>query len=344
MAVFMIALFGPFFSFAQLAVYDIYALFLFMIGLVLAETKKVPYILLGGIFAGLAIITKYAFIIFFPCLLVLLMLLERKHWFRNAFLLGISAGTVVIIHNLLVFDWIFPVSYTSYEALKVGFNSLYSLGICLFILFPFIFLLIFSRAKIELQAQWKWLFIVALLVWPAFHLLTENPVSAQKHLIYALTFSAPLLVFSFKKAWTSGNRLVPITTVVFFVFQYGIIFQTWSDLGPANELLQDRVNENSTIISNMGTYRTRYALFDKMPDVSKKLRNYHELPDSTLAKAAAADFIIWKEVEDPELTAWMESQKQYYKEIGSYEDFFIGSGDNLTYGAHTLHISVYQKK
>lgn len=129
-----------------------------------------------------------------------------------------------------------------------------------------------------------------------------------------------------------------------FRFQYGIIFQTWSDLGPANELLHDSVNENSTIISNMGTYRTRYALFDKMPEVSKQLRNYHELPYSVSANPALADFIIWKKVDDPELTAWMESERKYYKKIGSYSDFFIGSGDHLTYGAHTLHISIYQKK
>jgi hypothetical protein len=342
-AVLMIAVYGAYSSFAQLAVYDILGLLLFMLALVLAE-RKTPYTLFAaGLFLGFSMITKYAFIIFSPMLFLLVAFNSPKSVLRNLALLGIAAAVVFIPHNLLVFNWIFPVSYGSYDTLKIGFNSLYSLGIILFILFPVLLLFMFYRTKIHLQNKWKWLFITALIYWPVFHLITENPVSAQKHLMFAITFSAPLFAFSFKKAWESKPTLTFITIATFFVIQYGIIFQSWSDLGAANKVLKEQVSPKSTIISNLGTYKTRFALFKKMPGISEQLKNYHQLSEAEKWVDAPADFILWKEIPDAELTAWLTRQLPYYKPIESYSDFFIGGEDHLPWGFHTIEITVYKK-
>ncbi|MBO6525003.1 MAG: glycosyltransferase family 39 protein [Balneolaceae bacterium] len=345
LSVLMIALFAPFWTFSQIAVYDVPGLLLFTLAVVLVQKKKIGFIVLAALFSGLAVLAKYAFIVFFPFLMLFLVLVyERKSLLPLIVLCGVS-GSIVMAHNFLVFNSIIPVSYDSYtvNSVRLGFNSLYSLGISVFILLPFILSYLSVRTKIDLPKRWFLLFFGGLLLWPLFHIVTGNPVSAQKHILFGLVFSAPLLVFNFKASLAKAKKGTFFAAGFFFFFQYVVIFNSWSDLWKANEVLSNNISEESTIISNVGTYRTRYTLYEKMPGVSSQIRNYHALTESEKQANTPADFLLWKEVPDTEMQDWLQNRQSSYKKIESYTDFFIGAEDHLSWGFHTIEISVYQK-
>ncbi len=345
LSVLMIALFAPFWTFSQIAVYDVPGLLFFMIAVVLIPKKKIGFVFMAALFAGLAILAKYAFIIFFPFLILFLIFTYERKWIIPLIVLCGVSGSIVIFHNVLVFNSMFPVSYDSYtvNSVRLGFNSLYSLGISIFILLPFILNYLHVRAKIDLSKKWIILFLSGLLLWPFFHIVTGNPVSAQKHILFGLVFSAPLLVFSFKESLLRAQKAVIVGAALMFLFQYVVIFNSWSDLWKANEALSENISEDSSVISNMGTYRTRYALHEKMPQVSDQIQNYHELTEAEKNEITPADFLLWKEVPDSEMQNWLQNRQSNYKKIESYTDLFIGAEDHLPWGFHTIEISVYQR-
>ncbi len=346
LTVLIFALFAPFWTFSQIAVYDVPGLLFFMLAVVLIHKKKIGFIFLAAIFAGLSVLAKYAFIIFFPFLMLFLVFSYERKWMAPLLLLCGVSGSVVVIHNLLVFESIIPVSYDSYtvNSVRLGFNSLYSLGISFFMLFPFILNYLITRSKINLPKKWILLFLCGLLLWPTFHIISGNPVSAQKHILFGLVFSAPLLVFNFKETLAKAPKTTLLIGGLIFFLQYIVIFNSWSDLWKANEILSENITEESTIISNVGTYRTRFALYESMPEVSKQIQNYQELTDAEKNEVAPADLLLWKEVPESEMQNWFQYQQSNYKKIDSYIDFFIGAEDHLPWGFHTIEISVYQKK
>ena len=129
-----LSLSGPFFFFSHIAVYDVLGLVFFMSSALFIQKKNLAHIALAGIFAGLAIITKYAFIIYFPILFLLLYIVTEHRVFLKSLIFLLFSVIIPIFHNLIVFKSLFPDSYASYQATELGFNSLYSLGVSLFIL------------------------------------------------------------------------------------------------------------------------------------------------------------------------------------------------------------------
>lgn len=345
LATLMIAIYGPFLSFIQVAVYDVLAFLFFMIACVLLPKKTYVSFIIAAFLAGLAIITKYAFIISFPLLLLYIFLIHDKKWILLTLIFSFISGFVVITHNYLVFDNLIPTSYNSYtdNSVKFSFNSLYSLGICFFMLLPFGINYLYAKQKVELQEKWYWFLLLGILLWPIFHIITGNPVSAQKHLVYGIVFSAPLLFFNFKRALLVNKILTLSVAFFLFLFQFLVLFNTGSDLDRANDVLQLQIKESSSIISNMGTYRTRFVLFKGMPKVSEQLKNYKQLSTIEKSEVAPVDFILWKETSDLELENWIMKQSPYYEKIDSYSDFFIGAADHLPWGFHIIEISIYKK-
>lgn len=342
-AVILICTFGSFFSLIQLAAYDILGLFFFAASLYFILRKTYFSTCFAGVLFGFSVLTKYAFIIFSPAVLLFVLFAIPKQRAISASLFVLATTAIVLTHNLIVFSDIVPISYQSYEAIGSIYNSLYSIGISIFTLFPLFVYAVLYRKEVSLNTSWKFLFWFGLLIWPIFHIVTGNPVSANKHLMYALVFSSPLLVFLFEKAVDPLNVRSALLILTLFGIQFFVIFQSWLNLQPANEYLETKVVESSKIISNAGTYRSSFYLFDKMPNVSNQLVNFHSLSEEERANPDEYDFILWKYVTDSSLTTWLKNQKEDFEEVYSYTDWFIGAEDHLPYGVHNIKVSIFRQ-
>lgn len=341
-SVLLILLFAPFFSFAQIAVYDVFAFFFFMLSTVIIQKKHLLYLIVAGVLSGLAIVTKYAFIIFFPILLLFILLRDYKNKILTLGVFSISAGIVVIIHNLIVFNSFIPTSYSSYEATKIGYNLVDSLGITSFIVFPLLLIMVFNKKELGLQKKWIYLFLVGLSIWPLFHLVTGNPTSAQKHIIYGIVFSIPLFVLPFKNLLLNYKKPFIITSSLLFIVQFFFLGNSWSNIAPANTKLFDVVSINSTIVSTAGTYRTRYFLFEQLENSSSQIFNFHQLTNSQLENTSNYEFFLLKKTNDSKIEKWLEKNKTSFTPVLTYSDWFVGAEDHLSYGIHNLEMTLYR--
>lgn len=335
----LLTLFGPFFFFSHIAVYDVLALLFFMLSVVCLQQQRFFATFFAGLFAGLAMITKYAFVIYFPILGIYALLIYSQRRSINALFFLFATGLIFLTHNLVVFDALFPTSYGSYQSTKSGFSSLFSIGISLFILLPILLVLTFSKLKNSgTEKKWTYFFSLALLIWPLFHVFTGNPTSAEKHLIYAFFLTSPFILPHFKNlVFRFRVRTISIALILMLI-QLLILEMSWSNVYPTNKKLISSVREDSKILSSMGTYRLKFELFGKLNDVDSQIINYKDRLDSI----ENYEFILWQTTPNTEMEEWLSERMREFTPILEYSDIYLGSDNFVPYGLHRSRITLYQ--
>tara|TARA_R110002096_G_scaffold183757_12_gene361926 strand:+ start:10296 stop:11654 length:1359 start_codon:yes stop_codon:yes gene_type:complete len=339
-----LSLSGPFFFFSHIAVYDVLGLVFFMSSALFIQKKNLAHIALAGIFAGLAIITKYAFIIYFPILFLLLYIVTEHRVFLKSLIFLLFSVIIPIFHNLIVFKSLFPDSYASYQATELGFNSLYSLGVSLFILLPIILVFLVPSARNQVRkSKISYLFAGSLLIWPVFHILTGNPTSAEKHIVYAVVFATPLVALPFKHLLTThATKTISVALFLFFA-QAFILESSWSNLAPASDFLQKKITASDNILSNAGTYRFKYQLYDSLNVVDSQVIDFSHLASLQQIDLDTYDYIVWHQTNDKELQTFLANNDSSFVEVFQYTDTFIGADDYLPYGLHVISTTVFGK-
>lgn len=334
----LLTVFGPFFFFSHIAVYDVLALLFFMLSLVCLQRKRLYITFSAGLFAGMAMITKYAFVIYFPVLGIYGLLIYSQKRSINALFFLFATSLVFLTHNLVVFDALFPTSYGSYQSTKSGFSNLFSIGICLFILLPILLVLTFSKLKNSGTKERTYFFSLALLIWPLFHFITGNPTSAEKHLVYAFFLTSPFILPHFKNlVFKFRTRTISIALILMIV-QLLILEMSWSNVYPANKKLMSSVTESSKILSNMGTYRLKFELFENLHNVDSQIINYKDRLDAI----ENYEFILWQTTPNAQMEEWLNERMEEFTPILEYSDTYLGSDNFVPYGLHRSRITLYQ--
>ena len=231
---------GLFLALAHFAVYDVVALTGLAVSMWCLTRSSTPdasrWVIGAAVaFAG-AVIGKYGYMAMVVPLMGLLVSVRGLATSARALAGFLSvAGVILAAYFLLCFGSLVPTSSGTY--LEQTFGRSRSHIAALQVVFGFV---PFSLASVGAVLAWRRgqrvlvvTCLLALSVYPAFHLWTANFVSAQKHVVAGFLFAYLLAGVALERLWASRSRMTPV--IVLAVLTIGGGFQcywqdrSWSD-------------------------------------------------------------------------------------------------------------------
>jgi hypothetical protein len=337
-----ILLFGPFLWLSHLGIYDMYALLFFILAeyfcLKFSKSKKVTYILFAGLLISLSILSKYAFAIFTPIIFLNLFLRERS--FKLIFALTIFAVLPILFHNLFLFESIFPPSYWSFEVLGQNRTWVTSFFLCFFYFFPILFAIL-STVSSELMWKEKVFWLVVVLIFPLFHIMTGNPTSQAKHFIYATVYASPFIAISVQKM-AQKYKFAVVLLAVFCALQFLIHEYNNVNVKPALTFFEENVDRKTTIASNVGAYVLMFELIDDLDNAENQILRWN--PDVSEEVLAKSDYVLWAKFPSDEM-ALIKLQNEFHI-VNSYSSTFVRerTSKGLDFGIHTLDVLILKRE
>ena len=220
---------GLFMALAHFAVYDVAAL---------TEPCSVHVVLESLVHAGClewligaaaafagAVIAKYGYLVMVVPLIGLLVSVRGFGASARALAVFLSvAGGILAAYFYLCFGSLFPASSGKY--LEQTFGRSRGHIAALQVVFGFVPFLLASVGAVVAWRRRQQLLVVtcllALSVFPAFHLWTANFVSAQKHVVAGFLFGYLLVGVALERLWASRSRVTPVIVLA--------ILATWGGL------------------------------------------------------------------------------------------------------------------
>lgn len=211
---------GLFMALAHFAVYDVagltgLAVAMWCVTRVPAPGASIWVIAAALAFAG-AVIAKYGHVVMVVPLLGLLVSLRGVGQAGRALVVFLGvAGAILMAYVWLCFGSVFPTSPATYFEQTFGRTRAHIAVLqIVFGLVPFMLAsvgaLIVWRRGLRLLAVTC---LLALLVYPAFHLWTANFVSGQKHVVAGFLFGYLLAGVPLEQLWGSRSRAMAVTAV-----------------------------------------------------------------------------------------------------------------------------------
>ena len=220
---------GLFMALAHFAVYDVAALAGLAVSMwcvTCSPTSRASLWLIGAAiaFAG-AVISKYGYMPMVVPLLGLLMSVRGVKSSGRALALFLSVvGVILAVYFWLSFGSLVPTSSAAYLGQTFG-RSRGHIAV-LQIIFGIVPIALATIGAVVAWRRRQRLLVVtcllALALYPAFHLWTANFVSAQKHVVAGFLFAYLLAGVAFERLWTSRSR---VTAVVLLA-----VLMTWGGL------------------------------------------------------------------------------------------------------------------
>ena len=205
---------GLFIALAHFAVYDVPALAgiaLSMWGAARFSTSRhVRWLIVAAVAFALAVICKYGYLLMVvPVLGLLVSTRDLRGLGRTLALFCLVAGAIVTAYFLIFFGSPFPTSMTAY--LEQTFQRSRGHIAVLQVVFGLVpFALATAGAVIAWRDGRRILALTCLLalgVYPAFHLWTANFVSGQKHVVPGFLFGYLLAGVALERLWRAGSRV-----------------------------------------------------------------------------------------------------------------------------------------
>jgi hypothetical protein len=259
------ALGGPFMALARMAVYDALAL----VGIAasfwaiteLARQEHRVWLAVAAVAFTLGIFAKYPAGLMLLPLLGVLVLLRRKQALTDIALFGFLSLALALAFYLPVRDDL---------ASFLGYRLTHSPASGISVRMIAVDLSRLSAAPL-LVAAGGWLatgraralatvLLLSLLLWPAYHLILNDPVSGTKHLVYGFLFAYPLVglalstLLSAHPPWSLLRRAVGVALLIVLatvgVVQRDRLGQAWPDARPAAEYLARQVQPGQKLLIN----------------------------------------------------------------------------------------------
>ncbi|EFH88000.1 ArnT family glycosyltransferase [Ktedonobacter racemifer] len=259
---------GNFLALAHLGVYDSPALAFTAISLwcvtQLQKKDHRAWLCLSAIALALAAMSKY------PITLMILPILGLLFTFRQKKFLA-DLGVFLFVFVGVFFAFFLPVQYQVGDWLfwsirnKPTFGAtmltivgaqLY-FGLASFIL-AFLGFLLAPRKKEAL------VLLLCGLIWPAYHILSSNPVSDNKHVVFGFLFTYPLLGLFFAQVWQKkwfGKPLIGLLCLActyIGVFQYMVLDPSWPDVREPSAYLVAHTRPGDLLLINDAWPYTMY--------------------------------------------------------------------------------------
>ena len=109
--------------------------------------------------------------------------------------------------------------------------------------------------------------LLSLTIWPAYHILSGDPVSASKHVVFGYLFAYPLIGLTLSKIWEHRKgKVVAIATIlaltVFGFVQLDRLDRSWPDIRGIASYLTDHVQPGEQLLISDSWPYTMY-LYDE---------------------------------------------------------------------------------
>ncbi len=251
---------GPFLALAHLGVYDLPALFGIAVSFwaitKLAKSDHRFYLLISALSFAFAVLSKYPVGIMLLPLVTLLIILRKK-----------SATTDFALFCFITFAFLLAFLYPFRDQLGQWPNwtiqnkptfGLTRLTITFEILYLslVVLLLAIGGALVSLKKVSKKLVLVllgSLLIWPAYHLLSGNPIGLSKHLNFGFLFAFPIIGVFFDFLWSKTKIIALLLSIgICFIglFQAYRIDQGWVDTRNHSAYLASLVKPGDQLLIN----------------------------------------------------------------------------------------------
>jgi 4-amino-4-deoxy-L-arabinose transferase-like glycosyltransferase len=251
---------GLFMALAHFAVYDVAALAGLAVSmwcLTCSSPTASSRCVVGAAiaFAG-AVIAKYGSILMVAPLLGLLVSMRGFRRSRAAVAGFLSvAGVILAAYFLLAFESLFPTSSGAY--LEQAFGRSRGHILALQVVFAVAPLLLASvGAVIAWQRRQRGLVVtclVAMLVYPSFHLGSGNFVSAQKHVVAGFLFAYLLAGVALERLWSTRARVTLVTVLAVLVTWGGLQCywqdRSWSDSRALARYLASHMRSGDRVVA-----------------------------------------------------------------------------------------------
>ena len=330
---------APLFALAHLGVYDVPALVALAVAVWAMARRSTGgssrWLLLTGVAAGAAVLFKYALVFVAPFVVLAL----AGHRQRDMLLAGAVAAIVVVGHNLLVLGAALPQSYGAYREAGAPVGRLLVIGEQLFLAAPLLLAAIAWRPMRPWSLSWRdGCLLAALFAFPAFHVVTGNPQSAQKHVVIALLAAAP----SLGKLWVTererpARRSMLATSLLLGVLQWTILEYSWVNASGVTAQLVRTVQPGETILVTEGTFRYRAALYRQGLDGG--------LHDLDVNRRPPSGSRLWVVTETPvrvEEQAWLDDAvRRGLRPVTQWTGWHIGADGRRPFGLHRVETSLF---
>lgn len=339
-----LALNGPFLALARLGVYDTLALSAVAVALwAVTELEQRDHRLWLVVSAGaftLAVFAKYPMgMMVFP-LLGTVLALRNDRASTDILLFAFLAGALGLAFFL-------PVREQVGEFLNWRLQNRPSFGVPYrLIVFTIVYLsiipFVLALAGWLVLDRKRWLASVMLLslaLWPGYHLLTGDPVSTNKHLVFGYLLAYPLVGVTLSALWGGARfnlaRKALTILVVVVLAGLGLVQVTqsdraWPDARPAASYLVDQVEPGQQLLINESWPYTMYLYtagrINSPWDVYDEYRITHE---ESAPPVCDYDWFV----DSRGSYAWPEEILDRKEECGTFEQVFSTTSQVITLGA-----------
>lgn len=189
------------------------------------------------------------------------------------------------------------------------------------------------------------LMILSMALWPAYHLLTGDPVGTNKHLVFGYLFAYPLVGLTLRTIWGDGNggvaRKVVVLFIVLLMTGLGLVQvnqsdHSWPDARPAAGYLIEHVQPGQQLLINESWPYTMY-LYTKgrigSPwDVYDDYRITHE---PSAPPVCEYDWLV----DSRGSYAWPDDVMARMEQCGTFERVFSSTSFVINLGADFNYVS-----
>ncbi len=345
---------APLMALAHLGVYDLPALAFTGIsfwGITQLQKRDHRFWLcLSSVSLAMAAISKYPIgLMIIPIFGLILIGRGQKRVTDMALFMGIFAGVFLAFFlptQYQVGDWL---SWSSRN--KPTFNETKTTIIAT-LLYSGLIPMVLALLGLVITPKKKLAFVLFLsgLIWPAYHIISGNPVSDNKHVVFGFVFIYPLIgLFCsslWRKKWIGKTAFLLLCLALMFigVKELDTLDAAWPDTRPATTFLTTHAHSGDIfLINDAWPYTLDLYQHQKITEPWKVFDNYrinnHENPTSI----CRYDWFV----DEQGSYAWPTDFKQRieschtFKPVYHAQSYAVGIGNSLTYIRYTVTTTIY---
>lgn len=259
---------APFLAIAHLGVYDLPAIT--GLGLtVWSATKLVKednrlWLVTTAVFLGISAIGKYPSVIMIMPVSLFILAARKEKAVNDLSVLAFILAAIGLIYFLPLREQISSLISMDLEHRPIFGTTRAMITVSL--IFYSVTTIILAVIGVRLTDPEKRLPVLgltsAMFIWPAFHIISGDPVSDQKHIVMGFLFVYPVAGLALKQFWQSKQRwLVPVLMVALTVWaaiQLPLLVFSWPDVRQGTDFLTARVRPNDMLLINNSWPYTMY--------------------------------------------------------------------------------------
>ncbi|MFB0537235.1 MAG: ArnT family glycosyltransferase [Anaerolineae bacterium] len=349
------AISGPFVATARLGVYDVPALagiaVSFWAVTELARKDDRKWLLLAAVAFTLSMFAKYPVGIMLLPIVGVVFALRKEKAVMDIVMFGLISSAITLAFYLpgreqlgQFLRWTLA-NKPAFGSTKtmIGFALLYLSGI------PFLLALIgwFIAKDKRILAS---VLLLSLTIWPAYHLISGNPVGDSKHIIFGYLFAYPLIGLALTTMWERWRRKAVAVVIILALAVLGFtqldrLDHAWPDVRQAASYLTAQVQPGQKLLINESWPYTMYLYTEgriNSPwDVFDVYRITHGESEIGLCQY---DWFVNSEGS----YQWPEPVLQTIQQCGVFQPVFsttntvVGLGTDLAYVSYPVQTTIWQ--